>query len=151
MNGKRRVVVTGIGTLTPIGLTVEDFWKNMMAGTSGAGLITYFDTALYGTRIGCELKGFKATDFLDRKASQRMDPFAQYAIIASDMAVRDSGLTAQTTDPDRIGLVFGSGIGGMTTYDARPTFRCIAYCFARMRKACVMSMQIHTSAMTAWK
>ncbi|MBK7259073.1 MAG: beta-ketoacyl-ACP synthase II [Ignavibacteriae bacterium] len=121
MNGKRRVVVTGIGTLTPIGLTVEDFWKNMMAGTSGAGLITYFDTALYGTRIGCELKGFKATDFLDRKASQRMDPFAQYAIIASDMAVRDSGLTAQTTDPDRIGVVFGSGIGGMTTYDAQFT------------------------------
>lgn len=121
MNGKRRVVVTGIGALTPIGLNAEEFWKNMMTGTSGAGIITYFDTAAYGTRIACELKGFKATDFLDRKAAQRMDPFAQYALIASDMAVRDSGLTAQVTDPDRIGVVFGSGIGGMTTYDAQFT------------------------------
>lgn len=121
MNGKRRVVVTGIGALTPIGLNAEEFWKSMMAGTSGAGTITYFDTAAFSTRIGCELKGFKALDYLDRKASQRMDPFAQYALISSDMAVRDSGLTAQMTDPDRIGVVFGSGIGGMTTYDAQFT------------------------------
>ena len=121
MNGKRRVVVTGIGALTPIGLNAEEFWKSLIAGTSGAGIITYFDPAAFSTRIGCELKGFKATDYLDRKASQRMDPFAQYAIISSDMAVRDSGLTAQMTDPDRIGVVFGSGIGGMTTYDAQFT------------------------------
>lgn len=121
MNHKRRVVVTGMGVLTPIGLNVEDFWNAMMRGTSGAAPITYFDTAAYGTRFGCELKGFKATDFLDRKASQRMDPFSQYALISSDQAVRDAGLSAKDTDPDRIGVIFGSGIGGMTTYDAQFT------------------------------
>jgi 3-oxoacyl-[acyl-carrier-protein] synthase II len=121
MNGKRRVVITGMGVLSPIGLNVEDFWAGLMSSRSGAAPITHFDAALYGTRFGCELKGFKATDFLDRKASQRMDPFAQYAQITADMAVRDSGLLAKNTDPDRIGVVYGSGIGGMVTYDAQFT------------------------------
>jgi 3-oxoacyl-[acyl-carrier-protein] synthase II len=121
MNGKRRVVVTGMGILSPIGLNVEAFWTGLMSSRSGAAPITYFDTALYGTRFGCELKGFKATDFLDRKSSQRMDPFAQYALITADMAVSDSGLLAKDTDPDRIGVIFGSGIGGMVTYDAQFT------------------------------
>jgi 3-oxoacyl-[acyl-carrier-protein] synthase II len=92
-----------------------------MSSRSGAAPITYFETAAYGTRFGCELKGFKATDYLDRKASQRMDPFAQYALISADMAVRDSGLLAKDMDPDRIGVVYGSGIGGMITYDAQHT------------------------------
>jgi 3-oxoacyl-[acyl-carrier-protein] synthase II len=121
MNGKRRVVVTGMGILSPIGLNIGDFWAAMMASRSGAAPITYFDTAAFGTRFGCELKGFKATDFLDRKGSQRMDPFAQYALITADMAVLDSGLLAKDTDPDRIGVVYGSGIGGMITYDAQHT------------------------------
>jgi len=121
MNGKRRVVVTGLGALTPIGLSVDDFWKSLMNGTSGAAPITYFDTALYDTRFGCELKGFKASDFLDRKTAQRMDPFSQYAAIASHMAVTDAGLSTQDVDPDRIGVVYGSGIGGMTTYDTQFT------------------------------
>ncbi len=121
MNGKRRVVVTGMGVLSPIGLNVEEFWAAMMSSRSGAAPITYFDAAAYGTRFGCELKGFKAVDFLDRKASQRMDPFAQYAVITADMAVRDSGLLAKDMDPDRIGVVYGSGIGGMITYDAQHT------------------------------
>ncbi len=121
MNGKRRVVVTGLGALTPIGLNVDDFWKSLMNGTSGAAPITYFDTALYDTRFGCELKGFKATDFLDRKTAQRMDPFSQYAAIASHMAVSDAGLSTKDVDPDRIGVVYGSGIGGMTTYDTQFT------------------------------
>jgi len=121
MNGKRRVVVTGMGVLSPIGLNVEEFWAGMMSGRSGAAPITYFDTAAFGTRFGCELKGFKAVDFLDRKACQRMDPFSQYALITADMAVRDSGLLAKDTDPDRIGVVYGSGIGGMITYDAQHT------------------------------
>ncbi len=121
MNGKRRVVVTGLGALTPIGLNVDDFWKSLMNGTSGAAPITYFDTALYDTRFGCELKGFKASDFLDRKTAQRMDPFSQYAAIASHMAVSDAALSAKDVDPDRIGVVYGSGIGGMTTYDTQFT------------------------------
>jgi 3-oxoacyl-[acyl-carrier-protein] synthase II len=121
MNGKRRVVVTGLGALTPIGLNVDDFWKSLMNGTSGAAPITYFDTALYDTRFGCELKGFKVSDFLDRKSAQRMDPFSQYAAIASHMAVTDAGLSAKDIDPDRIGVVYGSGIGGMTTYDTQFT------------------------------
>jgi 3-oxoacyl-[acyl-carrier-protein] synthase II len=121
MNGKRRVVVTGLGALTPIGLHVDDFWKSLMNGTSGAAPITRFDTALYDTRFGCELKGFKASDYLDRKTAQRMDPFSQYASIACHMAVTDAGLSTKDIDPDRIGVVYGSGIGGMTTYDTQFT------------------------------
>jgi 3-oxoacyl-[acyl-carrier-protein] synthase II len=121
MNGKRRVVITGIGVVTPIGLNAEDFWKALLAGRSGAAPITYFDTSAYDTRFACEVKGFKASDFLDRKAVQRMDPFAQYAVISSDMAISDSALPIKDLDPDRLGVVFGSGIGGMTTYDTQFT------------------------------
>ena len=121
MNGKRRVVVTGLGVLSPIGLTVDDFWKNLIAGRSGAAPITYFETAQYDTRFACELKGFKAADYLDRKSVQRMDPFAQYAVITADMAVKDAGLPVDGVDPDRIGVVYGSGIGGMITYHTQFT------------------------------
>jgi 3-oxoacyl-[acyl-carrier-protein] synthase II len=110
-----------MGVLSPIGLNVEEFWAAMMSSRSGSAPITYFDTSAFGTHFACELKGFKAMDFLDRKASQRMDPFSQYAVISADMAVNDSGLRAQDTDPDRIGVVYGSGIGGMITYDAQHT------------------------------
>ncbi len=121
MNGKRRVVVTGMGAITPVGLNVEDFWNNLVAGKSGAAPITYFDTSRYDTRFACEVKGFKATDFLDRKSAQRMDPFAQFAVISSDMAIKDSGLPIKDLDPDRLGVVFGSGIGGMATYNTQFT------------------------------
>ncbi len=121
MNGKRRVVVTGIGALTPIGLSAEQFWNNLLAGKSGAAPISYFDTSAYDTRFACELKGYKASDFLDRKSAQRMDPFAQYAIISADMAIKDAELSTNGIDPDRIGVVYGSGIGGMTTYDTQFT------------------------------
>jgi 3-oxoacyl-[acyl-carrier-protein] synthase II len=107
-----------MGVLTPIGLNVPAFWDGLAAGNSGGGPITYFDTSAYATRIGCELKGFKATDYLDRKSAQRMDPFTQYAMISADEAIKDAGLTATSTDPDRIGVVYGSGIGGMITYDS---------------------------------
>ena len=117
----RRVVVTGMGAVTPLGLSVEEFWKNLLAGKSGAAPITYFDTAAYDTHFACELKGFKASDYLDRKGAQRMDPFAQYALVSADMAVKDAGLPVNDIDPDRIGVVYGSGIGGMTTYDAQFT------------------------------
>jgi 3-oxoacyl-[acyl-carrier-protein] synthase II len=116
-NGKRRVVVTGMGVLTPIGLSVQDFWSAVTAGKSGAGPITYFDTSAYDTRFACQLKDFKATEHLDRKSVQRMDPFCQYAMVTADMAMQDSGIRVPEMDADRIGVVYGSGIGGMSTYD----------------------------------
>ena len=119
MTGKRRVVVTGLGALTPIGLTVDEFWKNLIAGKSGAAPVTYFDASGYDTHFACELKGFNPTAYLDRKGAQRMDPFAQYAIISSDCAIADAKLSAKDMDPDRIGVVYGSGIGGMKTYDTQ--------------------------------
>jgi len=118
-NHKRRVVITGMGAVTPLGFGVEEFWKSLLAGKSGAAPITYFDVSLYDTKFACEIKGFKATDHLDRKAAQRMDPFAQYAVISADMAIQDSGLLLNDLDPDRIGVVYGSGIGGMSTYDTQ--------------------------------
>jgi 3-oxoacyl-[acyl-carrier-protein] synthase II len=121
MNGKRRVVVTGLGALTPIGLGVMEFWKALLSGKSGAAPVTYFDTSAYETHFCCELKNFKAAEFLDRKSVQRMDPFTQYAVICADMAVGDSGLSVKETDPDRIGVIYGSGIGGMITYDTQFT------------------------------
>ena len=117
MNGKRRVVITGIGALTPIGLNPRDFWESLLAGKSGAGPITYFDTSAYDTHFACELKGFNASDYMDRKAFQRMDPFTQYAMVATDQAIADAGVSTKEIDPDRVGVVFGSGIGGMITYD----------------------------------
>jgi 3-oxoacyl-[acyl-carrier-protein] synthase II len=121
MNGKRRVVVTGFGALTPIGLSVRDFWAALLAGRSGAAPITYFDTSAFDTHFACELKGFKPSDYLDRKAAQRMDPFAQYAMIAADQAMADSGLSVKDMDPDRGGVIIGSGIGGMVSYDTQFT------------------------------
>jgi 3-oxoacyl-[acyl-carrier-protein] synthase II len=121
MNDKRRVVITGIGVITPLGLNAQDYWNNLVAGKSGAGPITHFDASAYDTRFACELKGFKATDFLDRKSAQRMDPFAQFAVISADMALRNSGLSLKDMDRDRIGVVYGSGIGGMSTYDTQFT------------------------------
>jgi 3-oxoacyl-[acyl-carrier-protein] synthase II len=121
MNGKRRVVITGLGALTPIGLSVKEYWEALLAGKNGAALITHFDTSAYDTHFACELKGFKATDYLDRKSVQRMDPFAQFAMIAADQAVMDSGFSVKDIDPDRAGVIFGSGIGGMITYDAQFT------------------------------
>ncbi|HEY4613297.1 MAG TPA: beta-ketoacyl-ACP synthase II [Bacteroidota bacterium] len=113
---KRRVVVTGMGVITPIGLTLEEFWKNLLAGTSGAGFITGFDAAQYDTKFACEVKGFDPLKFMDRKLAQRCDPFTQYALAASEMAINDAELKLETEDRDRIGVIVGSGIGGMATY-----------------------------------
>jgi 3-oxoacyl-[acyl-carrier-protein] synthase II len=119
MSSKRRVVVTGIGAVTPLGIGLEEFWKNLIAGKSGAGPITSFDVSKYDTRFACSVKDFTATNFLDRKTAQRMDPFAQYAVISADQAVADSKLPLKEMDPDRVGVVYGSGIGGMATYDVQ--------------------------------
>ena len=114
---RKRIVVTGIGVLSPIGLNKEEFWNSLFEGKSGAAPITYFDTKDFATTFACELKGFSAENYIDRKSADRMDPYCQYAIIAADQALKDSGLDLKEIDPLRIGVVHGSGIGGMTTYD----------------------------------
>jgi 3-oxoacyl-[acyl-carrier-protein] synthase II len=114
---KKRVVVTGLGVITPIGNTVEEFWNNLLAGKSGAGPITYFDTTHFDTKFACQLKNFDPLNYMDRKLAQRVDPFTQFALASSDMAMKDSGLDMTKIDPYRVGVVFGSGIGGMWTYD----------------------------------
>ena len=115
----RRVVVTGLGALTPIGHTVPEFWSAMMAGQSGAAPITHFDASAYPTTFACEVKDFDAGDYLDRKEARRLDPFAQYAIVAADEALADAGLDpAAMSEDDRVrtGVIVGSGIGGMKLF-----------------------------------
>ncbi len=114
---KRRVVVTGLGVVSPIGLNVKDFWTNLIAGKSGVDYITYFDTTNFDTKFAAELKGFDPLNFMDRKLSQRVDPFTQYALAATEEAMKDSGLNVEKTDLERVGVVYGSGIGGMWTYN----------------------------------
>ncbi len=118
-NNVRRVVVTGMGALTPIGLTVDEFWDGMMNGKSGAALISSFDTSKLGTKFACELKGFETGNYMDRKSARRMDPYAQYAMASAVQAVDDSGIkTDSLTDEERarIGVIYGSGIGGIQTF-----------------------------------
>ncbi len=113
----KRVVVTGLGVVTPIGLNIDEFWSSLTAGKSGVGEITYFDTKDFDTKFAAELKGFDPLNFMDRKLSQRTDPFTQYALAATNMAVKDSGVDFEGMDKNRVGVVYGSGIGGMWTYD----------------------------------
>lgn len=111
-----RVVITGLGAVTPIGNNIDEFWNSMMEGKSGAGAITGFDASEYKTRFACEVKGFDAEKYLNRKEIQRMDPFTHYAIAAAAMALEDAAIDLETLDMERAGVVFGSGIGGMWTY-----------------------------------
>lgn len=111
----RRVVVTGLGTVNPLGLSVAEFWKNALAGVSGADFITQFDTENHKTKFAAELKGFDASNFIDRKAAQRMDPFCHYALAAAKMAIEDAELKPEALDRNRVGVITGSGIGGMWT------------------------------------
>jgi len=113
----RRVVVTGIGAISPIGNNVEEFWNNLIAGKSGAAPITYFDTTHFKTKFACEIKGFDPLDYMDRKLVQRVDLFTQFALAASDMAIKDSAIDLSKVKAEKAGVVFGSGIGGMWTYD----------------------------------
>lgn len=113
---RRRVVVTGMGTINPCGKTVEEFWNNMLAGTSGIGYITRFDTTEFKTKIAGEIKDFDPLQHMDRKLAQRMDPFTHYAFIAASQALAHAGITGGNGyDPERAGVVIGSGIGGMWT------------------------------------
>ena len=112
----KRVVVTGIGTLTPIGNNLDDYWNGLLNGVSGAAPITLFDASKFKTRFACEVKGFEPTNFMDRKEARKLDRFAQLALVASDMAVADAKIDKNTMDADRIGVIFASGIGGLNTF-----------------------------------
>jgi 3-oxoacyl-[acyl-carrier-protein] synthase II len=112
----KRVVVTGIGALTPIGNNTQDFWEGLLGGVSGADLITLFDASKFKTKFACELKGFDPLQYLEKKEARKLDRYTQLAVAASDEAVRDAGIDKETMNPDRIGVVFASGIGGLITF-----------------------------------
>jgi len=112
----KRVVVTGLGALTPVGNTAEETWTNLLAGKSGAGPITRFDASLFKTHFACEVKDFAPNDLLDRKEARRMDRFTQFGMVVADEAIADSGLDFEKENPDRIGVIWGSGIGGIDTF-----------------------------------
>ena len=112
----KRVVVTGIGALTPIGNTADEYWNGLINGVSGADLITLFDASKFKTRFACEVKNFDPVQFMDRKEARKIDRFSQFALVVSDEAMADAGLTKENINPDRAGVIFGSGIGGITTF-----------------------------------
>lgn len=112
----KRVVVTGMGALTPIGNTLDEYWKGLINGVSGADFITQFDASKFRTRFACEVKNFEPTQFLDKKEARKIDRFTQFALVVSDQAMLDAGLNKENINPDRIGVVFASGIGGITTF-----------------------------------
>ena len=113
----KRVVVTGLGAITPIGNSVPEFWENLVKGVSGAGPITHFDASKFKTQFACEVKGFDASKYMDRKEARKMDLYTQYAIKVAKEAVEDSGMDLATEDLNRIGVIFGAGIGGIHTFE----------------------------------
>ena len=112
----KRVVVTGLGALTPIGNNIEQYWNGLVNGVSGAAPITYFDASKFKTRFACELKNFNVNDFIDRKEARKMDRFTQYAVVASDEAIIDSQIDLEKINKDRVGVIWGAGIGGLETF-----------------------------------
>lgn len=112
----RRVVVTGLGALTPIGNTVEEYWNGLINGVSGAAPITYFDASKFKTQFACELKNFNVEDFIDRKEARKMDRFTQYAVVSATEAMEDANFDLDKIDVDRAGVIWGSGIGGLETF-----------------------------------
>ena len=112
----RRVVVTGIGALTPIGNNLNEYWQSLVNGVSGAGPITHFDASKFKTQFACELKGFEVTDFIHKKEARKLDKFSQYALVVADEAFNDSRLDVESINQDRAGVIWGSGIGGMETF-----------------------------------
>ena len=113
----KRVVVTGLGAVTPLGNSVEETWKNLVAGKSGAAPITSFDTTNFKTKFACEVKDLNVNDYLDRKEARKMDRYTQLALIAAKQAVEDSNMDLEKEDKNRIGVVFGVGIGGIKTFE----------------------------------
>ncbi|MBN8878772.1 MAG: beta-ketoacyl-ACP synthase II [Sphingobacteriales bacterium] len=117
----KRVVVTGMGALTPLGNSVDEYWNGLINGVSGADMITLFDASKFRTKFACEVKNFDPTQFLDRKEARKIDRFTQFALVVSDQAMADAGLTKDNINPDRIGVVLGSGIGGLITFQNEVT------------------------------
>ena len=113
----KRVVVTGLGAITPIGNSVSEYWNGLLEGKSGAGPITHFDASLFKTQFACEVKGFNAADYIDRKEARKMDRYTQLAVAVAKDAVTDSGLDVEKEDLSRIGVIFGAGIGGIKTFE----------------------------------
>lgn len=113
----KRVVVTGLGALTPIGNTVEEFWQGLSNGVSGAAPITRFDASKFRTQFACEVKNFDVTQFIPRQDARKMDPFTQYAIVVADQAIADSGMDLESVNKEKIGVIWGSGIGGLKTFE----------------------------------
>jgi 3-oxoacyl-[acyl-carrier-protein] synthase II len=112
----KRVVVTGMGAITPLGNSLNDYWNGLVNGVSGADMITLFDASKFKTKFACEIKGFEATDFLEKKEARKIDRFTQTALVASDQAVQDAGINKENVNTDRVGVVFASGIGGLITF-----------------------------------
>ena len=117
----KRVVITGIGAVTPLGKTLDEFWTNLVDGVSGADMITQFDASKFRTKFACEVKNWDPTVYLDRKEARKIDRFTQFALVASDQAMLDAGLNQDNINPDRIGVVVASGIGGLITFQNEVT------------------------------
>ena len=113
----KRVVVTGLGAITPLGKNVPDYWDALLNGVSGSSMITHFDTSKFKTKFACEVKDFAPNDLLDRKEARRMDRFTQFGMVVADEAIADSGLDFEKENPDRIGVIWGSGIGGIEVFE----------------------------------
>jgi 3-oxoacyl-[acyl-carrier-protein] synthase II len=126
----RRVVITGAGTINPLGNSIEEYWKNLINGVSGAGPITHFDATKHSTRFACEVKDFDAVQYMERKEIRKYDLYTQYAFASTDQAIKDSGIDVENIDGDRVGVIWGAGIGGLQTFyeearaykDERPRF-----------------------------
>ena len=112
----KRVVITGLGAITPIGNTIKEFWDGLVQGKNGAGEITRFDSTLFKTHFACEVKGYNPDDFFDKKTARKYDLFAQFDIVAADEAIADSGITPENTDFDDVGVLITSGIGGVNHF-----------------------------------
>ncbi len=119
----KRVVITGLGALTPLGNNLNDYWNGLVNGVSGANLITRFDASKFKTQFACELKNFNVEDHIDRKEARRMDPYTHYALVVAQEAIQDSGMDLEKVNKDRIGVIWGSGIGGLLTFQEE----CVAY------------------------
>ncbi|MDX1954366.1 MAG: beta-ketoacyl-ACP synthase II [Chitinophagaceae bacterium] len=117
----KRVVVTGMGALTPLGNTIDEYWNSLINGVSGAAMITQFDASKFRTKFACEVKNFEPTQYLDKKEARKIDRFTQFALVVSDQAMADAGLGPDNIDPDKVGVVFASGIGGLITFQHEVT------------------------------
>ncbi len=134
---KKRVVVTGMGALTPIGNTLDEYWNNLINGVSGAAPIQQFDASKFKTQFACEVKGFDVESIMHRKEARKLDPFSQYAVATATEAMEDSRLDLEKVNLDRVGVIWGSGIGGLKTFqeecfnfkdgDGTPTVQSLLY------------------------